>query len=179
MTDQAFSLMPFPGPDVPAIQITGSVHRQNGNLNIDYYITGETENIRFPERSISPMRKDGLWADTCFEFFLAPRGNPQYWEFNLSPAGDWNVYRMDAYRRVGFREEVSIQHLTFEVKMEPGSIAINARVQLAPLISDSERIQVGVSCIVQNIDQHETYWALAHPETQPDFHLRESFLIEI
>lgn len=179
MTAQVFSLVPFPGVELPAIQIAGGVQRQNGLLNVHFSITGETETIRLPERSPSPMRKDGLWADTCFEFFLAVRGEPRYWEFNLSPAGDWNVYRMDMYRRIGFREEVSIQQLPIQVKREPGLITIHSQTPLNALISDSEQVQLGISCVVQSIDHQETYWALAHPETHPDFHLRESFLIEL
>ncbi len=179
MAKQPFSLIPFPKSGIPAIQINGQVSRQNGRLSIQYFISGETQNVFLPQRSASPQRAGGLWAATCFEFFLARPVHPQYWEFNLSPSGDWNVYYMDAYRQKGFREEGSIQQLPFEVKHEPGSVTLNTDVDLLPMISDNDSIQVGVSCIVQSIDRHVSHWALVHPHAQPDFHLRESFIIEL
>lgn len=125
------------------------------------------------------MRKDGLWVTTCFEFFLALPDDPRYWEFNLSPSGDWNVYHMDAYRRVGFREETSIQRLQIEVRNEAGCISLNADVDLSPLIPEGQPIQLGFASIIQTIDKHETYWALAHPDSKADFHIRDCFLIRL
>lgn len=179
MTEQTFSLIPFSNSNIPAIQITGCVSRENGFLNLQYRLAGETGKIQLPERSTSPVRKDDLWANTCFEFFLAFPDDSRYWEFNLSPSGDWNVYHMEAYRRMGFREETSIQRLEVEMKREAGYVLLNADVDLSPLISGNQRLQLGIASIVQSANQHETYWALAHPHPKPDFHVRDSFLIQL
>jgi hypothetical protein len=179
MTEQSFSLIPFPQSHIPAIRIDGRASRQNGQLSIQYALTGEVENVFFPQKSISPHRKDGLWATTCFEFFLALPEHPQYWEFNVSPSGNWNIYRMEAYRRVGFREEISIQRLPVEVRRDAGCISLNAGVDLSPLILERDRVQLGISCVIQSIDQRHSYWALTHPHLAPDFHVRESFLIQL
>lgn len=125
------------------------------------------------------MRKDGLWASTCFEFFLALPDRPQYWEFNISPSGDWNVYCMDSYRRVGFREEALIHRLPFEVQKEAGLITLHASIDLVPLIPETELIQLGISCVIQSIEGHDSYWALIHPHPTPDFHARDSFVIQL
>lgn len=179
MTEQAFSLIPFPDSHIPDVKIHGHASRQNNLLTIQYSLLGETGTILLPERSTSPVRKDGLWATTCFEFFFAPQNDPQYWEFNLSPSGDWNIYHMDAYRRVGFREEMSMQRVQFEVRNEAGCISLVAHVDLTPLIPEGHPIQLAISSVLQAVDKHETFWALAHPESKPDFHIRESFLIQL
>jgi hypothetical protein len=95
----------------------------------------------------------------------------------MSPSGDWNIYHMAAYRRLGFREEPLIQRLPFSVKREPGCVSAEAVVDLSPIISEGNSIQVAIASISQSNDGHETYWALTHPNPQPDFHLRESFTL--
>jgi hypothetical protein len=84
---------------------------------------------------------------------------------------------MAAYRRLGFREEPLIQRLPFSVKREPGCVSAEAVVDLSPIISEGNSIQVAIASISQSNDGHETYWALTHPNPQPDFHLRESFTL--
>lgn len=179
MTERTFSLIPFPAPDIPEITITGTIARRENVLTVHYSLTGKIETILFPDRSALPARKDELWTATCFEFFLAIKDQPQYWEFNMSPSGDWNIYHMDAYRRVGFREETSIERFQFEVRKEPGSFSIDAVADLSPLIGNTTPLEAGITSVIQTRDGAETYWALAHPMPEADFHLRESFLTQL
>ena len=131
----------------------------------------------FSVSSRRPARKDELWQTTCFECFLAIPDGPQYWEFNMSPSGDWNVYHMDAYRRVGVREETSIQQLPFAVQKDVDCFSLEVSVDLDPIIRQENIVQVGISSVIQTKDGIESYWALAHPNPQADFHLRESFIL--
>ena len=100
-----FELVPFPSSTLPAIAITGDIERKNNQLSIQYNVEGDIGHTTYPGVSISPLRKDDLWKATCFEFFIAIKNQTQYWEFNMSPSGNWNVYIMDAYRQVNMREE--------------------------------------------------------------------------
>jgi hypothetical protein len=175
--EQFFSLIPFPDPPIPEIQIRGRLSRQANILKICYSLTGNIETLIIPRISNAPKRRDELWKVTCFECFICQPDDPQYWEFNMSPSGDWNVYRMDGYRRLGFREETSIQQLTVSVRREPGCLSAEANVDLGPIISEESPIQVAIASIVHSGDGQETYWALTHPNPQPDFHLRESFTL--
>lgn len=179
MTQHHFSLIPFHGSNIPEIKITGKVARRKNILTVHYSLTGEMEAILFPETSAHPTRKDELWTATCFEFFLAIKGQPHYWEFNVSPSGDWNIYHMDAYRRVGFRQETLIERLQFEVLEEADYFSVDAVVDLNPIIKEEDPIEAGITSVIQSRDGNETYWALAHPKPQADFHLRESFVIEL
>jgi len=179
MSEHSFSLTPFPDSNIPAIEITGKISRRNNILAIQYALMGDTEIIRFPDISPRPTRKDDLWRATCFEFFLAIPNGPQYWEFNMSPSGDWNVYHMDAYRRIGLRQEMSIQQLQFSLTRKSECASVDATIDLRPIIHIENPIQVGISSVIQTQDGHETYWALTHRKLQADFHLRESFILEL
>ena len=179
MTEHSFALFPFFAPGIPVLSLTGSLTLQNNDLQLHYSLDGEIEKILLPPASPHPGRKDELWRATCFECFLAIKGKPAYWEFNLSPSGDWNVYRMDAYRRVGFREETAISRMSFVFKKDSGRIGLDASVDLTPIVQSSDEVEIGLTAILQTIDGDETYWALAHPAPHADFHLRDSFILAL
>ena len=179
MSEQLFTLVRFPDSNIPEIEIYGKVARQSNILTIHYHVTGQTEDILFPESSAQPARKDELWLSTCFEFFLAIPDRAPYWEFNLSPSGDWNVYYMDAYRRIGFREETSVERLPFSVRREASCVSVEASADLSPIIAEVVPVQAGITSVIQTLERHETYWALTHPNPQADFHLRDSFILAL
>jgi hypothetical protein len=178
---QTFELSPYPVDDLPEIEIVGTVKRIGNQLSLCYEVRGDVGSILIPPPSI-PARKDDLWTATCFEFFLAVPGTSGYWEFNMSPSGEWNVYCMDEYRRVGFREESAIRQMPFQFqKMETG-LSLDIVMDLSPMIRSEQKIEIGISAVIQTMDQKETHWALSHPNEwalQPDFHLRESFVLEV
>jgi len=177
MIEQPFTLIPYPAPHIPAIDITGKVTLQNNILALRYSLTGNVEDVLFPPPSLKPNRKDELWKSTCFEFFLAIQEQPAYWEFNMSPSGDWNVYRMDAYRRIGFREETAVSQLPFEFRTESDGYLLDVSLDLTPMIRSEQGWEMAVTAIIQTTNGKETYWALKHPASQPDFHLREGFTL--
>jgi hypothetical protein len=179
MTQATFSLTPFPDSKIPVIEISGSVDRKDNIIIIHYSLTGHVEDVLFPPVTSRPSRKDDLWKATCLEFFLALPHDPQYWEFNMSPSGDWNIYHMDAYRQVGLREESLIQQLPFSLHCEQDFVSVDARVDLDQIVSADQEIQVGITCVIQSRDGHETYWALTHPHAQADFHVREGFALTL
>lgn len=179
MTAQSFALIPFPAPYIPEISITGQITRRDGMLHLRYSLNGEIGNIFLPFSSAQPERKGELWKNTCFECFLSRRDQPEYWEINISPSGDWNVFHMDAYRRVGFREEMSVQMLKFEAREEREAFILDASFALHAIISEHETLDIGVTAIIQAKGGKETYWALTHLASQADFHLKASFLLAL
>ncbi len=179
MTEYSFSLFPFPASDTPSISITVKITLQNDIIALHYCLEGKTEDILVPPISRNPSRTDELWKSTCFEFFLAIKDDPQYWDFNLAPSSDGNVYHMDAYRRVNFKEEVLIQQLPIEVQSEPDLFHLNALVNLHPILRPAQFLELGIAAVIQTAEGQETYWALAHPASVPDFHLRESFTLKL
>ena len=179
MSGKSFSLIPFPGPNLPAVTIVGRISLQKDLLSIHYALEGRLEDVLLPPASRGPQRKDELWKATCFEFFLAIKDQPGYWEFNIAPSGDWNVYRMDAYRRMGFRVETRISQLRLQTQSQSNGYLLDAAVDLTPIIIPGQELQMGITAILQTKGAIETYWALAHPASKPDFHLRTSFILSL
>ena len=175
---KTFTLIPYPAANIPAIEITGAIIRQDNIISIHYSVRGEIKNILLPNPSTS-SRKDDLWKATCFEFFIAIPNLPEYWEFNMSPSSEWNIYHMDTYRRIGFREESAIDELQFAFKQTANEFSADISVNLHSIIRLVQNLQVNVTAIIQTKDKNETYWSLAHPSQQADFHLKESFIINI
>jgi hypothetical protein len=179
MTAQLFSLIPFPVQDTPNLAINGSIARSNNILSIHYILAGNLEDIYLPTPINNPTRKDELWQRTCFEFFIAESESSQYWEFNLSPSGDWNVYVMGAYRQVNMREETRIQRLQIQFRKETDCLSLKAAIDLNSIIGRDKPIQAGITSVIQTKEGKESYWALVHPHREADFHVRESFALKV
>ncbi len=151
MMEHSFALIPFPDPGIPKIRITGSLVREGNVLAIQYSMSGTIEAVLFPASNPQPGRKTGLWQRTCFEFFLAFPDQPQYWEFNLSPSGDWNVYRMEAYRQVRFQEEMRIPNLHLESQREVEGYHLGTVVDISPILIAGNQLQMGISSVIQTL----------------------------
>lgn len=174
-----FSLHPFPSTDsLPDLQITGNIVRNGNQLHLDYELSGDLKQVVIAALSNTPTRKHELWAETCFEFFLGIKNSDRYWEFNLSPAGHWNVYRFDGYRQ-GMQEETAFTILPFSVEAQADYLAIALGVDLDKIVSADLTLDVAVTSVIKHRDDSITYWALTHQGTEADFHLRDSFVIEI
>jgi hypothetical protein len=175
----SFELVPLPDSKIPEIKITGSIAREGNELTVKFSLSGKIDDILLPDLNLQPCRKHALWLTTCFEFFLAFPGQPQYWEFNLSPSGDWNAFRMDSYRQVGFREEELIQSPRLDIRNGTDGFHLEAVTDLTPILAGEALIQAGITTVIKACDGHETYWALTHFTSQADFHLRESFILQL
>ena len=176
---KTFQLIPYPTSDLPKIQITGEIERMESQFSIHYVVTSKIDSVLLPALSNSPARKHNLWKATCFEFFIAVKDQPRYWEFNMSPSGDWNIYAMDAYRQVNMREELAFTQLPFAFKKTNTEISLDISVDLNPILKFDQVLEIGVTTILQTNAGNESYWALAHPGPHADFHLRDSFTLVV
>ena len=172
-----FSLVPFDSDTAPAIAIDGEIEREHDRLSIEYQLKG-TSQIIVPQKSDLPTRQYDLWEHTCFECFLRLQDSTKYWEFNLSPAKHWNVFRLSDYRQ-GLVEEMIFNALPFKVSIENDSLLLNLTVDLDKIISSKAELEVGVTTVVEDKQQQLSYWALTHPVKEPDFHHPDSFIIKL
>lgn len=179
MKDRSFSLEPFhPVIDPTDLRLTGNISSNANIIAIDYEIRGGFSDIVIPPSAEIPARKDALWEETCFEFFIGVKNADQYWEFNLSPAGHWNVYHFTAYRE-GMEEEPVFSSLPFCVLNNGDSLSLSLEIDLGTIVTAGQALTAGISAVVKARDGAVSYWALIHPGPEPDFHLRESFIIEV
>ncbi|MBM3270547.1 MAG: DOMON-like domain-containing protein [Candidatus Sericytochromatia bacterium] len=178
MNPAAFYLEPHPGLPFPRdVVVRGSARRAGTRLRMAWSLAGPPGAFVAPAPPIRPERRRGLWEDTCCEFFLAFPERPGYREFNLSPAGHWNVFRFDSYR-AGMREETAFAALAFAAAGDEHGCEVTAEFDLAPLDGAAGPWRLAVATVVSGAGGL-SYWALAHPRPEPDFHDAGGFLIRL
>jgi len=179
MNSRSFSLKPFPS-DVPLsdVKITGNIGRLGNSLSISYALNCPPGELIIPAPADMPARKDALWEETCFEFFLGPKNSDHYWEFNLSPAGHWNVYYFTSYRQ-GMQEEPAFTSLRFNVRPHTDTLRLSLELGLDKILPSEQAIEIAISAVIKTIDGRFGCWALTHPGQQTDFHRRDSFIVEL
>ncbi|MCL5024142.1 MAG: DOMON-like domain-containing protein [Nitrospirae bacterium] len=179
MKTSTFSLRPFRlRGSLPFVEITGSIGRRSGRLAVSYALSGPPGEIVIPATTDTPARRHALWQETCFEFFLSAKNADQYWEFNLSPAGHWNVYRFRFYRK-GMQEEEAFASLPFRVRRGPNVLHLSVELSLDKIVPAEQRLGVGISAVLRTGSGEMIYLSLTHPGPKPDFHRRDGFIIEL
>jgi hypothetical protein len=174
-----FLLKPFPGEGNPAgVTIGGSIARRADTLSVCCEVRGNLSKLSIPAAAEAPRRQDRLWEGTCFELFLGTADSGSYWEFNLSPAGHWNVYRFDRYRE-GMREEPAITSLPFDVRRDPEALILTAEFSIGKIVPAGKDFAATVAAVIGTIDGGKSHWALVHPASRPDFHRRNGFALTI
>jgi hypothetical protein len=176
----AFRLLPFDlAPALADLRLDVGVQLEPAQLRIHYRLEGPLHRLAIPAtHSGPPQRRDGLWQATCFEAFIAQADQPGYWEINLSPSGDWNVYRLDGYRE-GLRAEAAIQALAWTAQRSPQQLHLDLCVPLAPLVGErqpSPALELGITAVLQERNGSCSYWAIRHTGPEADFHRRDSFI---
>ena len=125
-------------------------------------------------RSRSGQRLDGLWEHTCFEAFFARANQDRYWELNVSPSGDWNLYRFESYRSDGVREQAVEPQIHWQ--SSPRDCRCTIVLNLDPWWTQVQLPELAISMVLQDSHDGLSYWALSHHGTEPDFHDRRAFL---
>ena len=151
-----------------------------GGMLLEYTMGVPAGRLVLAPRSETPAARDFLWKRTCGELFLGVPGDPSYLEFNFSPSGDWAAYAFDGYR-TGVRNHDWIGQ-TPEVRILPGEgatrlLATVPHAALRPLWRKDSALtwQAGITMVLET-HLGLSYWSLAHPRTQPEFHDRAGFV---
>ncbi|MBE9011880.1 DOMON-like domain-containing protein [Pseudanabaenaceae cyanobacterium LEGE 13415] len=170
-----FSLHPFDIAFAPAtLNLSGSVNRTDNRLILQFDLFDSLSNALIPVAK-SPTRQHNLWQTTCFEFFIGVQNSSQYWEFNLSPSGDWNVYRFESYR-AEMQEESAFSSLPFELETRSLHTILSIDLNLNRL-NLTQSIDLGITAVIET--NQLSYWALKHCGKEADFHIRESFALQL
>ena len=161
-------------PDFPpaaVTQVEARVIGQDANwLRVRWRIEG-SQQLMVPPFA-GKGRADGLWQTTCFELFLKPAGGPAYLELNLSPSERWNAYDFEAYRW-GMAERPFPREPECTLRLGSNFAIFDAAIPVAGL-PDGE-CAMGLSAVIEEQHGTKSYWALAHPEAEPDFHAPACF----
>ena len=179
-TSHLLGLQPFPNlPSPSGISIVaGAEPLPGGALRLGFVLNGTHEalsRILIPESS-SPIRVDGLWQRTCCEAFIGVPGSTVYREFNFSPSGAWAAYAFSDYRRAAALPIGPVPPIAFIA--EEGTLTL-ATTLAASWLPKAPQLCIGLSVVIETVDGERSYWALAHPAGQPDFHHRDSFTLAL
>jgi hypothetical protein len=182
--EQPFALVPFGGEPEPGLRLDGCIGRDGERLWVTYSLAGPLQSLAIPSLSVEPRRRDELWQATCLELFLALPGQEGYWEFNLSPSGDWNVYRLDGYRQ-GLRPDPAWSALPL-TRHDPAPSAgpaarleLRLRSSLPPELAAAAELEAAVTAVLQLQNGSCSTWALRHPGEEADFHRRDGFVLRL
>ena len=174
-----FRLQPFPTEPAPAdLTISGDACRDAERLTLRFALNGLPPQLRIPDVSAAPQRRDDLWQSTCLECFLAIPDDPGYWELNVCPSGDWNLYRLDAYRQ-GLRPDPATATPQLQRRPEPGGMQLAISLALPPPLAAARNLDVGLTAVIATRQGELSYWALCHPGPEADFHLRAGFRLRL
>lgn len=143
-------------------------------VDVRWFESGERLILRYQVTGIDRLlvppfagkgRGEDLWQTTCFELFLKDAGGA-YREFNFSPSERWAAYRFEAYREGRSDAEAEPPP---EIASSAGEhlFVLTATLDLA-LLGGADR--AGLSAVIEEQGGIKSYWALAHPPAQPDFH---------
>lgn len=177
MSIQTFTLYPFGTAfDSELLNLSGCISQSDHRLILQYDLFDSQSQILMPAKKL-PDRQHNLWETTCFEFFIGAQNDRAYWEFNLSPSGDWNVYRFDDYRS-GMQEESAFSSLPFEVETRSHHTTLTIELDLT-LIQLSSPLEISVTAVIEQLNHNITYWAIEHCGSEADFHIRDSFALKL
>jgi len=150
-----------------------------GRFVLNYRIEGDIGALSIPQIG-PPQRSDGLWQNTCLEAFVKGPGEV-YYEFNFSPSAAWMAYRFTSYRQ-GIVAVENIEPVKISVYRDSHRFELEAVVNnpnRPAMLEEGIGLRLGLSAVVKDNHGGLSYWAIAHPKDQPDFHHPDSFAFEI
>jgi hypothetical protein len=165
-------------PDSHCIAVTGVEIEialpRPGRLVLQYCLTGRMSDLLMPPVTAS-ARADGLWEHTCFEAFVRAPPATSYYEFNFAPSTQWAAYRFADYR--DGMSAVDFASPQLSVQSDSGSHRLQAVLDLGKLsdLANEAAWQLGLSAVIEEKNGRKSYWALAHPPGDPDFHHSDGF----
>ncbi|WP_162238785.1 DOMON-like domain-containing protein [Brevundimonas sp. Leaf363] len=163
-------LIPHPtNPPGPIERVSVRLERRGPKLWLRYTIEGRVGEVETPAEA-APDRTDELWKHTCFEVFIQTDGG--YREFNLAPSSRWASYRFTGYRQdMADADEIAVIE---PLDLAADQIALEAEVELPDPVG-----LLALSTVIEATDGTITYWALAHPSPEPDFHNPAGFTLSL
>lgn len=177
----SFALQPHSdSPRLPVDSLTAEARRTaDGKIEMIYRLTGDLDQLAIPELS-DPSRADELWKHTCFEIFILKDEAPGYVEFNFAPTGRWAAYSFRS-RRSGMADIGAVKEAPIGTLSMGEQFVLKASVDLSGVdgLPADRPWRAAISTIIEAADGRKAYWAVQHPEGNPDFHAPEGFVIDL
>ena len=132
-----------------------------------YRLQGDIDALAIPAPAAGPA--DGLWRHTCLEAFVQDGDGPGYHEFNLSPSGQWAVYRFSGERQRVPGDAPPPAGPSITTERSADLLVLQAWLPRALL--PARPTAIGLTAVIETLDGQLSHWALDHPrDDRPDFH---------
>ncbi len=171
-------LIAFDPQFLQEFSISADLQIQTENtLQLQFEISDPMNEVDFESNHINTVgtqlnRENDLWKSTCFELFLNPVGEKNYFEFNFGLKPTWNNYVFDEYRKpqpVKLCYDFEIQ----KMQWKKNKLKIDLLNRTA-----FQKFNVSLTAVIKNKKNQVSYFALAHVESKPDFHSLKSFQLQ-
>jgi len=103
-----------------------------------------------------------------------------YYEFNFAPSTQWAAYRFSGYRTgMSVANEIGTPRLA--VQSAGDCYSLQAALALKDLSSlpAGDPWRLALSAVIVEANGRKSYWALAHPPGEADFHHSDGFVHEL
>lgn len=148
---------------------------QDSLLMVKFTVSGELNRLCIPEISEKPKRTDNLWQHTCFETFIKINSATKYYEFNVSPSGDWAVYSFSDYRK-NMKPTEDIKAIKINTSRDAKNLKCSYSIDKKNLGLTGNKTEIGLCCVLETDNKEISYWAIQHQKEKPDFHLASNFI---
>lgn len=178
-----FTLRPFEDGD-ESLEIDTQILLTSECLEVHFFISGDTSDIAWCELQNTPLlkaRRDGLWTNNCLELFWSRPNSSQYFELNLSPFLEWNIFEFQSYRseknESSLYEVIPLSPWGRVTKPNRGESEILSHFQIRPRQRGlfESPLHVFPTAVIKREDKF-SFWAFRHATGKPDFHKRDLFI---
>jgi hypothetical protein len=164
-----------PASPISAIEAQLWRGTEDGGLMVSFVLHGFIDRLALAWDAPA-VRTDGLWRTTCLETFLRAGDGTSYLEFNFAVSGAWVAYQF-ARHRSGRSDLAVPADLGIVAAPMEHHLTLNAMIpgEALAALPKSAVWQAGLSAIIEDDAGRHSYWALAHPPGEPDFHHADCF----
>lgn len=181
---QEYALIPFKQTEESSkISVVATIHQKPNQFQIVFSLYDSEELVVLPLTKRSFPRTQGLWNETCFEFFVTDQ-KAHYAEGNFTLDFGWNLFWFNSYRETplyefplttteGSEEQNPIRDIYLSGKKS--QIVIDVPKVLIEKF-EADQIKFSLTTVIKTKTGHTHYFALKHSDDRPNFHHRESFV---
>ncbi len=161
-----YQLVPFSAEPM-SYSVQAKVERLQNKLVFTFELI-DPQNEVFWQHGNEIKRQDYLWESTCFEAFIGSNDQTNYFELNLAPSLEWNLYRFTHYRTPSAMPPTPVLEPAL-IKFDVNSQTISAEIDLVALNLADIEIKLGLTAVLKTAETIH-YFAIQHPIPHADFH---------
>ena len=119
------------------------------------------------EKKIKALSKgEDLWKKTCFECFFFDTNSDKYFEVNVSPDGQYDLFSFEKYRQKSSTPApIEISELIIEKDQDFVSVSLQIKHKLNTKHSL-------FPTVILDTPSEQLFFALKHQDSKPNFHKR-------